>query len=129
MPFPLPLSPVANEYVSMVFDRGIIKAEYTVAHIDHQIAEICIQFRLDNTPEEPLPILIDLRNLRTISKQARDLLASPRAYEKVAACALITNNMVTRLIARFFVHFSRPPAPTRLFGNKEKAEEWLRSLG
>lgn len=119
---------IANDYVSIYFKEGILMAQYQVAHIDLEIANTCVQFRLKNSPAYPIPVWIDLRHVRSVSKEARDFLATEESYRGIAVCALITPSIGTRLIARFFMHFSQPVAPTRLFGSGEKALNWLKDF-
>ncbi|MBL4624355.1 MAG: hypothetical protein JKY42_04355 [Flavobacteriales bacterium] len=71
------------------------------------------------------PLLIDTRETKKIDKACRDYYLS-NAYASIyAACAIIVENPVKRLLGNLSVRISRPINPTLFFSNKEKAEEWL----
>tara|TARA_R110002049_G_scaffold26035_3_gene91117 strand:+ start:1491 stop:1916 length:426 start_codon:yes stop_codon:yes gene_type:complete len=41
--------------------------------------------------------------------------------------ALYVNNLAYRMMANFFIRVDKPPIPTKLFSNRDKAIEWLLS--
>jgi len=76
---------------------------------------------------ERTPTLIDLRDLRSQSADARATLAGPEATKVSSRVALVVASPLSRVIGSFFLRFNRPETPTRLFGSVEGALAWLRS--
>jgi hypothetical protein len=71
------------------------------------------------------PTLIDLREVRSQSAEARALLAGPDATRVSSRVALIVGSPLSRVVGSFFLRFNRPGTPTRLFGDVERAVAWL----
>jgi predicted DNA binding protein len=46
---------------------------------------------------------------------------------KTEKMALYVNSLAYRIMANFFIRFDKPPIPTRLFSNRDKAIDWLLS--
>ena len=71
---------------------------------------------------------IDIRPIRSISRQARALFSSDGISEKyVIALGLVIKGPVSRMIGNFYLNWHRPPHPTRLFNELEPATAWLAS--
>ena len=86
------------------------QAEQNVAAIDKLCAE------------KHWPMLSDIRNLRSQSREARALYAaSPIA----TAVALIVPNPVSRVIGSFYLGLNKPSVPTKLFKSEAEARVWL----
>jgi len=73
------------------------------------------------------PTVIDLRDLRSQSADARATLAGPEATKVSSRVALVVASPLSRVIGSFFLRFNRPETPTRLFGSVEGALAWVRS--
>lgn len=67
--------------------------------------------------------LVDIRKVRSVSKEARDRFAKDDAR---IANALLIGSIVSKLIGNFFMGFSKPVYPTKLFTSEEKAIKWLK---
>lgn len=74
------------------------------------------------------PLLVDIRFIRSISKEARDHFSMKGRTANVSAIALLIHSPVSRVIGNFYLGLSKPTVPTRLFTEEEKAKEWLREL-
>jgi alpha-D-ribose 1-methylphosphonate 5-triphosphate diphosphatase PhnM len=72
-----------------------------------------------------LPALIDLRDVRSQSAEARAYLAGPEAARVSNAVALLVASPLTKVLGNFYLGFNRPETPTRIFGSTEEAEAWL----
>lgn len=77
---------------------------------------------------EPVAVIADIGNLRSVAVAARRLMASERAAEKISAVALIVGSPVSRAIGNFFIRFNRPPFPARLFDDEASARVFIESL-
>jgi hypothetical protein len=75
---------------------------------------------------QKVPFLIDIRNIRSITADARAYFASPESSRWVLRAALLTDSPISTVIGNFFLGLNRPPHPIRLFHAGEKAIAWLR---
>jgi len=75
-----------------------------------------------------LAVLVDLRQVKSQSSEARVLLAGPEAARVSRAVALVIGSPLSRVIGNFYLRFNRPETPTRLFTSEEEAGAWLESL-
>lgn len=72
--------------------------------------------------EHPRPILVDIRGMHSIDRQARVFF---REREGRSALALIVGSPLTRAIGNFAIGLDRPKVPTKLFTSPEAAHAWL----
>ena len=70
--------------------------------------------------------LVDLTNVRTISKEARSYFSSVECSEVFEATALYVSTPISRIIGNFFLGINRPAIPVRLFDSKDEAIVWLK---
>ena len=80
------------------------------------------------TEGKRLPVLVDLRAVRSQSAEARAYLAGPEATRISLAVALLILSPLSRMLGNFFLGFNRPEVPTRLFTSVAEAEAWLRTF-
>ena len=73
-------------------------------------------------------ICADIRNLKSTTKAARDYAGSLKSAETTSAIALIISSPLSRVMGNFFIRITRPPYPTKLFTDKERALEWLKQF-
>lgn len=92
---------------------------------DEELAEEVVQERLQITKKEEVPCLVEGENVLGMTPGARKFLAN-EGEEGVAALGVLIRSPVDRIIANFYLAFSRPNMPTRLFTSREKALQWLR---
>lgn len=72
------------------------------------------------------PLFVDGRNVKSISKEARDHF-SLKGRESVINCfAMIVSSPLSRIIANFFIGINRPTVPVKMFDDEKKAVEWLK---
>lgn len=116
-----------NEYISVTLENGIIIAIYKPdLKIDIEIAKATVNARKVVSNGKVMPGLADIRNLKSVTDEARDWLGTKEPNELLSACAVLTNTPIQNLLANFYLRFSNPPIPTKLFTNKEKAIRWLK---
>jgi hypothetical protein len=75
----------------------------------------------------PLPFLMDIRGVRSLSREARAYFASAEAAQVFQATALIVSSPLSRAIGNFFLGLNRAQMPTRLFTTEADALAWLRA--
>lgn len=72
-----------------------------------------------------LPLLVDLRNIRSTDREARMLYSSDEFAACVCAAALLVGSAVSRVIGNFYLGFNKAIYPTHLFTEEPDALTWL----
>lgn len=75
--------------------------------------------------DKKLLLMVDIRQIRSISHDARAHFSLQRRDSTVKAFALLLSSAASRLIGNFFISFNNPAVPVRLFTEEVKAIEWL----
>lgn len=111
-----------EDYVETVFNEPI--------KIEIELAREMIELRKAFTNYQDSKVLIDSRNVKGMTKEARDHLSSAPGFEHVIGAAIITDSAISALVVNFFVsvNINRAPVPLKMFSKKEKALNWLRQL-
>jgi hypothetical protein len=104
----------------MVHTRFHAGAEVTL-----EDAQANIEVTAKLTGGRALPVLVDLRTVRSQSAEARSLFAGPEGRAVSSAVALLLSNPLSRVMGNFYLGFNRPQTPTRLFTSEAEAEAWL----
>jgi hypothetical protein len=74
-----------------------------------------------------LPVLADIRHVKAIEREAREVYRSRDKYNmQVSALAILVGSPLSRAIGNFFIGLSRMPMPTRLFTSEADAVQWLK---
>jgi len=76
---------------------------------------------------QKLGVLVDMRNLGVMDKQARTVFASPNDWAH--AVALWVSSPLSSVIANFFLGVSRARIPVRMFTKEADAIAWLTTQG
>lgn len=115
-------------YLKMRREGDIIYCEYTDnLHLTLEIAKVCVHARIYFTGGNSFPLLIDMRGIRSATKEARTYMASIGAMF-LKAGALIIGSAVNRTIGNVFLAIDKPPVPVKLFTDEVKAREWLQQF-
>lgn len=98
------------------------------------LAEINLDHAKENTikvrelsGDQVYPILVDIRKIRSISKEARDHFAMRGRKPGVIAIAMLVSSPLSRIIGNFFLGLNHPVVPTRMFNDRVQAEQWILS--
>lgn len=112
----------------MWMDNGILCARYEPdLHLSLDVAKACVEARIFFSKGEAYPLLVDMKGIKSTTKEARTYMATMGAT-LVKAGALITGSAINRTIGNLFLKIDRPPVPLRLFTSEEKARIWLRQF-
>jgi hypothetical protein len=76
----------------------------------------------------PCPLLVDARQINSISKEARDHFSMRDRKGYVNSIAILISSPVSRIIGNFFMGLNKPTVPTRLFTDEGAAMSWLRTF-
>ena len=68
------------------------------------------------------PVLVDLREAHSVSREARNTFASSTIPSRIA---MFVQSPVSRVIANFFLGVSGPSVPTKVFTDFDDAQRWL----
>ncbi len=74
------------------------------------------------------PLVVDISDLRTMTREARAYFTHPDHGEFLNAVALVVRSLLSRAIGNFFLGLNRPAVPTRLFNDEEEALAWVRTF-
>ena len=112
-------------------DNEIVWGELTANILTEEAAKenVDAQERLrDSIETAKTRVLIDMRAIKSISRDAREYYANERTASIQRATALVIESPVSRVIANFFMGLNRPLTPTRMFTDVDEAIEWLQSF-
>jgi hypothetical protein len=73
-----------------------------------------------------LPLLIDTRTMRSLSREARHFYAGDEAAACASAAAIIVGTPVSKVLGNFYIGLSNPRLPSQLFSSEDQALAWLR---
>jgi hypothetical protein len=74
------------------------------------------------------PLLIDSRNIRSITKEARDFFSMNNRDSCISAFAILIDSPLSRIIGNFFMGLNKPRVPARLFTIEKEALDWLKEF-
>jgi hypothetical protein len=72
------------------------------------------------------PLLIDARNIKSMTKEARDFFSMNNRSSYVIAFAIIIDSPLSKIIGNFFMGLNKPRVPTKLFTDEKDALLWLK---
>ena len=110
-------------------DDGIIRcrvkstAEHTLADAEENVRATAAL-----TEGHRVPLLLDARQAKKISREARELYTGQKNAEVVMATAMLIGSSVGKIIGNFLIRVNRPPFPFRLFSDEDSACAWLVEL-
>ncbi len=74
------------------------------------------------------PILVDITNLKSVSKESRGIYSSPETARFLSAAALLVGNPVSRIIGNFYLGINKTSIPVKIFTRKNDAVSWLKTF-
>jgi len=72
-------------------------------------------------------VLINLSNVKSVEKQARDYLGGEFISQYVSAVVLVAPNMMSKILGNFFLGLNKTLVPVKLCISIEDGLEWLKS--
>jgi hypothetical protein len=73
------------------------------------------------------PIVVNITNIKTVSKESRNIYTSEEMGNIISAAALIVGNPVSRIIGNFYMGISKTRMQVRMFTSTHEAITWLRN--
>ena len=111
-------------------DDGILYQEYppgTKITIEDSLGEFKI-YRSTFCKDVRRPIIVDISNIKTVSKESRDIYSSQETSEILSAAALIVSNPVSRIMGNFYMGINKTIMPVRMFTATSDAKDWLKDF-
>lgn len=71
------------------------------------------------------PIFVDIREIKSISKEARDHFSMRGRKPNVTAIAMLVSSPLSRIIGNFFLGLNKPTVPTKMFTSEIDAIAWM----
>ena len=109
-------------------EDGVLYHDYspgTVLKLEDSLEELKI-YRTTFCKEEKRPIIVDLSNIKTVSKESRDIYSSQEMGDTISAAALIVSNPVNRIMGNFYMGINKTKMPVRMFSGTRDAKNWLK---
>ncbi|MDH5680019.1 MAG: hypothetical protein OEZ36_00410 [Spirochaetota bacterium] len=98
--------------------NAIITLDDAVDHVERS---------LEILPEGNFTQLIDMRKLKSISREARVYYSRDSSKSHCKAVALLVKSPLSRVIANFFLGINKPNKPIKLFTKRDSAIHWLKA--
>lgn len=74
------------------------------------------------------PILVDIRKMKSQSRDSRHYYASPEVAKAASAVALLVGSRTSMLLANFFMTVTKTSMPTQMFTDEASALTWLKGF-
>jgi hypothetical protein len=78
--------------------------------------------------DKKYPLLIDARQVKQMSVEARKHFSTNGRDTKINAFAVIVKSPLSRVIGNFFMGLNKPQVPAKLFDNETEAIDWLKTF-
>ncbi|MEX0967993.1 MAG: hypothetical protein WD077_12195 [Bacteroidia bacterium] len=118
-----------GDFLEINIDHGIMRIRFAKALTwDLEIAKETVKLRLEKSQNISFPVLLDARIVKSITKDARDYLATEEAVANVTAGALLIDSKVSKVMANFYMMINKPAMPFKVFTDEEQAMKWLRQF-
>ncbi len=80
------------------------------------------------TGNKKVPVMIIGGSFTSLSKEAREYMASEESLKYSLCEAFILTSLPQKLLINFYIKVNKPLVPTMVFSNNDKAVNWLRSF-
>lgn len=111
---------------SILFEDDIVFVDYFIEHGTYDVVDRAIKKKLELFHGKSFPVVSDMRNVKTSTRESRQRMSEPDAAIGVKAVAVIINSRVQKVMFNFFSAINKRPAPARVFANKEDAVKWAK---
>ncbi len=80
------------------------------------------------TGNKKAPVLIIGGCFTSLSKEAREFMASEESLKYSLCEAFLLSSLPQKLLINFYIKVNKPLVPTMVFSDKDKAVNWLKSF-
>lgn len=92
--------------------------------IDLEVARHCVSTRIAFSKGVSYCCLIDMKGVRSATKEAREYLGA-EGSRLITAGAMIIHNPVTKMLVNIFLLINKPKSPAKFFTHEEEVRKWL----
>jgi len=118
----------SNDILDGHLDDGIMVLKFKVKKFDLEAAKVVVASRLEASNGISYPMLVDGRDVSSITKEARDYFAKDDGIKLLLASALVADSVLGKFIGNFFLQINKPILPLRLFTDEKEAYKWLQQF-
>lgn len=111
-----------------ILEKGIVQITWDAKRLDLEDCTITISNIHLYTRQRPLYYISDIKDVKGMSKGARDYFKSVEFQCRTGGIALIVGNGISKITANFFISSLKDGRPIKAFNKKEAALSWLISL-
>jgi hypothetical protein len=111
-------------------EEGILYQAYTKGaelKLEDSLGELEI-YRTFFCKQEKRPIVVDIRKVKTVSKESRDIYSSKDIGAIISAAALLVSNPVSKILGNFYMGINKTKMPVKMFTRTNEAKKWLRDF-
>ncbi|MES2286254.1 MAG: hypothetical protein V4547_11240 [Bacteroidota bacterium] len=114
-----------TKYVKIWIADGILYCTFANdLDVDIEIAKSAVESRINFSKGISYPLLVDMKGIRSFTKEARDY-AGKEGARLIKAGALVVDSALTKTLGNLFLLINKPNVPTKLFTDEKEAKEWL----
>lgn len=117
-----------NHVARFEYFEGVVFGTFKAKNIDKKEALFSIESRIKATKEIPHLILIDIKNIKTVTKEAREVFSSEYSFKYVKSTAILVKSPFSAAIANLYLKINKPKGNVRLFPSEKMAINWLKSI-
>jgi len=115
-----------NDFCRMEIKKEILHCVFfPFLLIDERVAEIIVRDRIKFSKGKPYRMLMDISNLKYITREGREYLASEIGIKNIIAGAYVATSQNEKLLWNMFLNINRPATPSQIFEDKKEALKWL----
>ena len=117
-----------NEFAEFWISGNILFFEYKPDVVINLVAaQRIVSDRIQMQKEKAYPVLCDVRCIADSDKAARDYLAQHGSV-LTKAVSIVAHRRVSIVMISFYLKISKPQVPTKVFGDKSAALEFLKAF-
>lgn len=120
---------ITEKFEVTLLENGIVE-DFIKAGVIIEAEDVTAikKYNFQQAGNKPYVILVTGGDLITFSKEARELAASKEFIEAALAKALLINSTAYKIVGNFYLKVNKPYLQTRIFSDRTKALNWLRSF-
>ena len=117
---------LSTPYVHFVLSENLLIVTYKKGlQIDLDIAREVVRSRYLFTSKKTVPVLILNGGVVSMTKEAREYLASGEGTTGIRAAAIVLKSVFGSFLGNFFLSVNKPEMPVKIFTRRDAAVRWL----
>lgn len=117
---------LSTPYVHFMLSENLLTATYQKGlQIDLDIAREVVRSRQFFTSQKTVPVLILNGGVVSMTKEAREYLASSEGTTGIRAAAIVLKSVFGSFLGNFFLSVNKPEMPVKIFTRRDTAVRWL----